>query len=40
MGRDWHDIVAAVRELPSYHVLVIPKSVHAPMVLTKAPRIN
>ncbi len=40
MGRTWQEIVAAVRELPAYHVLVIPKSVHAPMVLTKAPRIN
>jgi energy-coupling factor transporter ATP-binding protein EcfA2 len=40
MGRPWREILAAVRELPPYHVLVIPKSVHAPMVLTKAPRIN
>jgi predicted NUDIX family NTP pyrophosphohydrolase len=40
MGRTWQDVAAAVRELPSYHVLVIPKRVHAPMVLTKAPRIN
>jgi hypothetical protein len=40
MGRQWQEIVAAVRELPSYHVLVIPKRVHAPMVITKAPRIN
>lgn len=40
MGRTWQEIVAAVRELPSYHVLVIPKRVHAPMLITKAPRIN
>jgi hypothetical protein len=40
MGRTWQDLQAAVKELPSYHVLVIPKRVHAPMVLTKAPRIN
>ena len=40
MGRTWQDVVAGVRELPSYHVLVIPKRIHAPMVLTKAPKIN
>jgi len=40
MGRPWRDLYAAVHELPSYHVLVIPKRVKAPMVLTKAPRIN
>jgi hypothetical protein len=40
MGRTWQHVVAAVKELPPFHVLVIPKRVHAPMVLTKAPRIN
>ena len=40
MGREWQEMVAAVRELPSYHVIVIPKSVHAPMVVTKCPRVN
>jgi hypothetical protein len=40
MGRPWRDIYAAVQELPPFHVLVIPKRVHAPLVLTKAPRVN
>lgn len=40
MGREWKELVAAVKELPSYHILVIPKKVHAPMVLVHPPRIN
>jgi hypothetical protein len=39
MGRTWQEIVAAVDELPSFHVLVIPKRVKAPMVITKAPKL-
>lgn len=39
MGRPWQEIVAAVRELPSYHCLVIPKKVKAPMILTHAPKL-
>lgn len=39
MGRPWQEIVAATHELPSYHVLVIPKKIHAPMVITKAPKL-
>lgn len=39
MGRRWQEIYAAVHELPSFHVLVIPKRVHAPMIITKAPRL-
>jgi hypothetical protein len=40
MGRTWQEIVAAVHELPSYHVLVVPKRVRVPMVITKAPRLG
>jgi energy-coupling factor transporter ATP-binding protein EcfA2 len=39
MGRTSHEITAAVDELPSYHVLVIPKRPRAPMVITKAPKL-
>jgi hypothetical protein len=39
MGRPWQDVVAAVRELPSYHSLVIPKRTRAPMILTHAPKL-
>jgi hypothetical protein len=39
MGRTWQEVVAAVHELPPFHSLVIPKRVHAPMVITKAPRL-
>jgi hypothetical protein len=38
MGRDWHMVAAAVDELPPYHVLVIPKQVRAPMLITSAPK--
>lgn len=39
MGRKWQEVVAVTRELPPYHVLVIPKKVRAPMVITRAPRL-
>lgn len=39
MGRDWQTIAAAVDELPPYHVLVIPKQIRRPMVVTSAPKV-
>jgi predicted NUDIX family NTP pyrophosphohydrolase len=39
MGRTWQDVVAAVDELPPFHTLTIPKRVHAPMVITVAPKL-
>jgi hypothetical protein len=40
MGRNWRDVETAVDLLPAYHVLVIPKSVRAPMVIVHPPAIN
>ena len=40
MGRPWKELAAAVDELPPYHVLVIPKQVRAPYVLTHAPKLG
>jgi hypothetical protein len=40
MGRPWKELAAAVDELPGFHVLVIPKRVRAPMVLTHAPKLG
>lgn len=40
MGRPWHELAEAVDELPSYHVLVIPKRIRAPMVITHAPKLG
>ena len=40
MGRPWHELAEAVDELPSYHVLVIPKKIRAPMVLAHAPKLS
>jgi hypothetical protein len=40
MGREWHDLKEAIYELPPYHVLVIPKKIRAPMVLTHAPKVS
>jgi hypothetical protein len=40
MGRDWHDLADAVDELPPFHVLVIPKRIREPMILTHAPKLS
>jgi hypothetical protein len=40
MGRPWKELAAAVDELPPFHVLVIPKQVRAPYVLTHAPKLG
>ena len=40
MGRPWKELSAAVDELPPFHVLVIPKRIRAPMVLTHAPKLS
>ena len=39
MGRAWHDLADAVDELPPFHVLVIPKRIRDPMVLTHPPKL-
>jgi hypothetical protein len=39
MGRPWRDLEAMVDELPEYHVLVIPKRIRDPLVLTQAPKV-
>lgn len=38
MGRPWQALEAAVDELPDYHVIIIPKKIRAPMIITKAPK--
>lgn len=40
MGRPWRELEAGIDELPPFHVLVIPKSIRAPMVLTHAPKVG
>lgn len=40
MGRTADDLETAVHMLPPYHVLIIPKRIHAPMVITLPPAIN
>lgn len=40
MGRQWHDLAEAVDELPPYHVLVIPKRIRDPMILTHPPKLR
>jgi len=40
MGREWHDLADAVDELPPFHVLVIPKKIRDPMILTHAPKLG
>lgn len=40
MGRDYRELEEIVDQLPQYHPVVIPKSIHAPFVLTVPPKIN
>jgi hypothetical protein len=40
MGRPWKELAEAVDELPPFHVLVIPKKIRAPMVITHAPKLS
>ena len=40
MGREWHDLAEAVDALEPFHVLVIPKRVRDPMVLTHPPKLH
>lgn len=40
MGRELDILEPAIRALPPYHALVIPKSIHAPMVLVHPPAVN
>jgi hypothetical protein len=40
MGRDWHDLAAAVDELPPFHVCVIPRGKSGgPLICTSAPEL-
>jgi hypothetical protein len=38
MGRDWRLVAAANDALPKYHSITIPKDIHAPMLITVAPK--
>jgi hypothetical protein len=40
MGRRWQDVAAAIDLLPPFHVLVIPKQIRAPMIVTSAPKVT
>ena len=40
VGRDWLELKDALGEVPKYHELVIPQDIHAPMVLTHAPKVG
>jgi hypothetical protein len=40
MGRKWQDLVAMVQQLPRWHVIVIPKSLHDPIVIVHPPALD
>lgn len=40
MGRDWQELLAVIEEMPPYHCVVIPKSIHDPYIITHAPKVN
>lgn len=39
MGRDWRELEGAVDELPQFYLLVIPKQIREPMILTNPPKV-
>lgn len=39
MGRDWQSLYIMCQKLPRWHALVIPKSLHSPMVLIHPPEL-
>lgn len=39
MGRPWQNMAQAVYALEKYYVLIIPSDVHAPMIITKPPKV-
>lgn len=40
MGRDYHELMAVVDNLPRFHVVVIPKSIFDPYIITHAPKVK
>lgn len=40
MGRDWRDIFEIIKGLPQWYCMIIPKSIHAPIVITHPPAVN
>lgn len=40
MGRPWAELEAAIDQMPQYFALVIPKSVHAPVIIVHPPAVN
>jgi len=40
MGRPWHELEKIIDMLPQFHAIVIPRSIHAPMVLVHPPKIG
>jgi hypothetical protein len=40
MGRDWQQIAQIMDKLPQWHVLIIPRSVHDPLLITNARQLH
>lgn len=40
MGRPWHELEAAIDVVPQYYILIIPKSIHAPIILVHPPKVG
>lgn len=40
MGRDWRELRTIIEEMPAYHPIVIPKSIHEPYIITHPPKVN
>lgn len=39
MGREWQDLYSAIKRMPRWHAIVIPKSIHSPIVITHPPEL-
>lgn len=40
MGRNWQELMAAIYEVPQFHMILIPKSPRAPLVLVHPPNLS
>lgn len=40
MGREWQTLWQVLEGMPQYYVCIIPKSIHAPYVITHPPAVN
>jgi hypothetical protein len=40
MGREWQEVWEIIKAIPQWYVIIIPKSIHSPIVITHPPAVN